>query len=254
MQIIDIHRFKGVKWSFTTRIVDLGRARTIIVDADHVPAAGEIALAVVDTVGHHKAVESVDGRRSAIFPGDEILLAYGNRYAPDQFEAYVPDALGPCHLAAGGGIAANVVALHGRVRPPTDITVTGVLGDSHGRALNLAEFALPARNPRGSAPVICVCGTSMNAGKTSSMAVLVRGLTRAGHRVGPMKATGTGAGNDLRIMRDSGAIAVLDFTDAGFATTFRSPPDAIEAGARHLRRRRFDGRHRRRAPSRRPRI
>jgi hypothetical protein len=38
---------------------------------------------------------------------DAIIVAYGHRYAPDQFEAYVPEDLGPCHLVAGGGVAAR---------------------------------------------------------------------------------------------------------------------------------------------------
>jgi hypothetical protein len=35
-----------------------------------------------------------------LFVGDEILVAYGHRYAPAQFLAEVPPDLGGCHLNA----------------------------------------------------------------------------------------------------------------------------------------------------------
>ncbi|MEO8443952.1 MAG: hypothetical protein ABI567_02980 [Gammaproteobacteria bacterium] len=60
----------------------------------------------------------------------------------------------------------------------------------------------------------------MDAGKTTSAAFLVRGLTLAGLRVGYGKITGTGAGGDTWLLKDAGADPVLDFTDAGFVSTY----------------------------------
>ena len=37
----------------------------------------------------------------------EIMVAYGNRYAPDQFEAELPKTMASCHLAAAGGVAVS---------------------------------------------------------------------------------------------------------------------------------------------------
>ena len=74
----------------------------------------------------------------------------------------------------------------------------------------------------------------MNAGKTTTAANLVRGLTLAGHRVGTVKLTGTGAGGDLWIMRDAGAHEVVDFTDAGFSATYRVDVGALEHAAKVL--------------------
>jgi hypothetical protein len=67
----------------------------------------------------------------------------------------------------------------------------------------------------------------MNAGKTTSAAYLVRGLVRAGLRVGAAKITGTGSGNDPGLLRDAGAELVLDFTDAGHASTAGLELDAL---------------------------
>jgi hypothetical protein len=206
----------------------------MFIHQDCTPRSGDVVLARVDAIGHHGNVELKTGRKAPIYPGDEVILAYGNRYAPDQFEALVPDSLEPCEMVAGGGIASRVVLAHSSTKPATRVVPIGLLADERGVPLNLADFTVPAIAPRWSLPVLVVCGTSMNAGKTSAMAALVRGLTKAGLKVGTLKATGTGAGNDLWIMRDSGAAEVLDFTDAGWSTTYRVPVEAIERSAHHL--------------------
>jgi hypothetical protein len=233
MDIFDSRRFLHVKQSFATRRIDLSEVHTLI-GKDHAPRAGDVVLARIDQVGHHDTVELKTGRKAPIYPGDEVLLAYGDRYAPDQFEAHVPDTLDQCQMVAGGGIASRVIAAHAKTRGATKITPIGLLATRFGAPINVADFAVPAAAPSGRLPIIVVCGTSMNAGKTTSMAALVRGLTAAGLKTGTIKATGTGAGNDLWIMRDSGAAEVLDFTDAGWATTYRVPVDAIERSEGHL--------------------
>ena len=60
----------------------------------------------------------------------------------------------------------------------------------------------------------------MNSGKTTTVASIVRGLTAAGLDVAAGKVTGTGAGGDPGLYRDSGAARVLDFTDFGLASTY----------------------------------
>jgi hypothetical protein len=47
-------------------------------------------------------------------------------------------------------------------------------------------------------------------------------------RVGVAKATGTGSGNDYRVMLDAGAHVMLDFTDVGLASTYRQPMPRVE--------------------------
>ena len=146
---------------------------------------------------------------------------------PDQFEAYVPASMGPCHLAAAGGIAADVMRWHDRLSGPTEITPIGLLGNARGQAINLKDHALPRSAGPVPDQVFAVFGTSMNAGKTTTAAALVKGFHSAGYPVGAAKVTGTGAGGDLWMMRDFGATHAYDFTDAGHATTFRADPEAL---------------------------
>lgn len=143
----------------------------------------------------------------------------------------MPQHLGPFHLVAGGGIAALALSWHDRIsRGPTRISPLGLLTGPAGRPLNLGDFAIEPRG-HGAAlpPVIAIVGTAMDAGKTQTAAYLVRGLRAAGYRTGYLKITGTGAGGDTWLLHDAGADRVLDFTDAGMASTYLAPLERIEA-------------------------
>jgi hypothetical protein len=118
--------------------------------------------------------------------------------------------------------------------PPTRITPIGLIGDRNGDRLNLAQFRISAEGRLPDLPMILSLGTSMNAGKTLASASLVRGLKKLDLRVAALKITGTGAGGDMWIVRDAGADVALDFTDAGFASTYLTPVAEIEAGTLRL--------------------
>ncbi|MFC7376137.1 DUF1611 domain-containing protein [Brachybacterium sp. GCM10030268] len=231
-------RIERAKHAFSTRSVGafLRRAADVdLITADHTPRAGEIVLARVTSIGHHKRLEGPTSRRQVLFVGDEIVVAYGSRYAADQFLATVPADLGPAHLAAAGGLASRVLEQHAGVGSPTEIEPIGVLRDEHG-PLTLSRAAahriapgVASRTDRPAhhAPVIAVLGTSMNSGKSTVLAQLAHGLAAAGLRVAAGKATGTGAGNDYNLFLDAGAHRVLDFTDFGYASTFQLGADEV---------------------------
>lgn len=222
-------RIAKAKRAFTTRRVVLEDARTLIAGAV-APQIGDLVLAVVDKIGSHPKLELPSGRRAQLSVGDEIVVAYGNRYAPDQFEAIIGETLDPCHLVAAGGVASTKLAKHEAMANPTRITPIGLLGNASGERLNLSQYAIaldPRRRPITS---VLVAGTSMNAGKTMTAAGLVHALAKSGHKVAGIKSTGTGAGGDLWLMSDMGAHCVLDFTDAGLPSTYLAPRHKIEHG------------------------
>jgi molybdopterin-guanine dinucleotide biosynthesis protein len=118
---------------------------------------------------------------------------------------------------------------HAAIGEPTQLEPLGLLADASGRRVNLADRALPwPERAEGDVPTVAVVGTAMNAGKSTTAAGLIRGLTSTGMRVGAAKVTGTGAGGDVWLFRDSGADPVLDFTDAGMVSTYLAPIEAIE--------------------------
>ena len=226
-------RVLNAKRAFTTRRVPADDMLTLI-QGDLAPLTGDLVLASVLEIGKHRKIEKPNGRRALMMPGDEVVVAYGNRYAPDQFEAFVPGDLSPCDLVAGGGIASRETCRHDRMIEPTRIAPIGLIGDAEGDRLNLARYAIQPKSKPGAITTILVAGTAMNSGKTYSAASLVRGLKVNGYRVAGIKSTGTGSGGDLWQMKDMGADLVLDFTDAGFASTYMIPPDAIEDGVLRL--------------------
>lgn len=216
------------KVAFTIRRVDLGRAKKLLSDGI-APSSGDLLLARVSRIGQQKRIELTNGRRARLFHGDKIVVCYGNRYAPHQFEAVVPDTMGPCHLVAAGGIAGRVLSKHDKMKEPTKLIPLGILANSKGRPLNLGDFALESHSGVRPQPLtLAVAGTAMDSGKTTTAASVIRGLTASGLKVGAAKVTGTGAGGDLWFMKDAGADPVFDFVDAGLPSTYRATPRQID--------------------------
>ncbi len=239
---LDFRRLGAAKSAYTTRflssLIEADPHGYGLLTGEHVvPHAGDVVLARVRKLGQHVAIMRPDGRRAMLFEGDEILVAYGDRYAPDQFEGYVPDDLGPTHLLAAGGLAGTVSSAHSLMKAPTQIEPLGILTDARG-VVTLERCApFTAVTPQdattlrrvGKPLVIGVMGTSMNSGKTTTVAAIVRGLSKAGLVVAAGKVTGTGAGGDPMLFRDSGASRVLDFTDFGHGSTYMLEHDQVAA-------------------------
>ena len=112
--------------------------------------AGAASPSHVATSGLNDAdsvrIELPAGRRSFLYVGDDIIVAYGNRDAPDQFEAEVPSDLNECHLVAAGGIASRLRNKHSGVKCPTRIKPLGLLADAELRPLNLGDWKLQSRS------------------------------------------------------------------------------------------------------------
>lgn len=231
MNILSIthERLLNAKVAYTPRHVKLETATTLLAGDDVIPNAGDLVLARVEKIGQHSGLELAHGRRATLFVGDEIVVCYGNRYAPDQFEAEIPKDLGPCHLVAGGGVASRAISCHVNMKSPTSIMPIGLLADAQGRRINLSDAALPKLAAGRARPyTLAVVGTAMNAGKTTTAATLIRGLANAGRVVGAAKVTGTGSGRDTWYMTDAGSTLTLDFTHAGFPSTYLATPAEVD--------------------------
>ncbi len=233
MTIIDNNRIHHAKRAFVTRNVALDQLRLLQREPGQINS-GDLLLARVKEIGNHKALELTSGRRSMLHEDDEILVAYGNRYAPDQYEAILPEEMGPCDLVAAGGIASIALSWNTCIKAPTRIQPIGLVCDAEGAVINLSRYTVPEQAINRLPTVIAVVGSSMNAGKTTTAVSLVRGLTQKGYRVGAVKITGTGAGGDLWKMHDAGAVAAVDFTDAGMSSTYKMPLPQLHDAATHL--------------------
>ena len=221
LEPLSSQRLEQAKWAYTTRRINQNLPK-LLLSGSVSPEAGDLVLARVEELGHHKRLELVSSRRATMFEGDEIVVVYGNRYAPDQFEAIVPDHLGRCRLVAAGGVAARLLNRHDKAKSATRIKPLGLLADSEGHRINLSSTRLPKVDQLEPNPlVLVVAGTSMNSGKTTTCANLVKGFVRQKIKVAAAKFTGTGAGADYRSLVDAGANPVFDFIDAGYVSTYR---------------------------------
>ena len=224
---------ESTKWAFTTRRVERHDPARIS-RAFHLAESGDLLLAQVESIGSHGRLQLACGRPSELYPGDIVVVACGARYASDQFEGIAEIHPSGADLLAGGGVIGTCRHRHSAMKTPTRITPLGLLLDRDNHVINLARYAIrPASQGRPSV-VIGVVGSSMNAGKTTAVASLVHGLRRTGCKVAAIKATGTGAFGDFNAYEDAGAHTVLDFTDAGMASTYLQPLPKLQTALNTL--------------------
>jgi hypothetical protein len=198
------------------------------------PQAGDVVLVRVGEVGPDQRLELPSGRLARLNGGDELVVAYGNGYATDQFEAEVPENLDTADLVTPGGVVGRVVSRHERALPPTRLYPVGLVADWTG-VLTLARCS-PYRVPSDGAARLARCpvtlvvtGTALCAGRSASVAALVRGLTGAGLDAVVGTVTGTGSGGRVGRYCDAGALRALDVTDFGFPSTCQLPDEQVLA-------------------------
>jgi len=227
----------SAKWTYVTRTVP--ETTRLSVGPQVEPGrAGDLIVARVVKIGAHDHAEDRHGRRMRLYPGDLVVGAYGNRYATDFYEGYVP-APGESitHLLTAGGLVGSVASAHDAHPDPTELEVMGRVVMNGGHPASLEEFArpIPREAIASSVPTIVVVGTSMNAGKTTTAAGIIRGLSRAGLWVRAGKVTGSGSGKDRWSYADAGAHALFDFLDFGMASTFGYPLEQLAGTMRAIR-------------------
>lgn len=218
MELLNHNR---IKHSFATHRIPLDRMAGVT-SFQRSPRIGDLVLAEVQHIGKNTTLEDRNGLAHHIFVGDTLIGVFGNRYATDQYEGFVPsEPVETCALLSVGGVCGNLVAKHGAVANPTQLRVIGAVCDRDGQPLSQRDFTLhPVGVLRKQGEVIVVVGASMNAGKTTTVGMVTRALRLAGKRVGAAKITGTAASKDLRFFESCGAHPALDFTTAGYPSTY----------------------------------
>src|ERR1044071_4579387 len=87
---LDPARLGRAKIAYSVRRVDLRRPLHLVTGPGVIPRHGDLVAAEILATGQPTKLEVTTSRRAALYPGDEIVVAYGARYAPDQFEAELP--------------------------------------------------------------------------------------------------------------------------------------------------------------------
>ena len=74
----------------------------------------------------------------------------------------------------------------------------------------------------------------MNAGKTTTVANTIRGITATGYSIAAAKITGTACSKDTWLMHDAGALGIFDFSDCGHPSTYLASLDDLKSIYRAL--------------------
>ena len=215
------------KIASVTRNLHLGRQVTLTeeVQARH---GAVIAGRIRGEKSVYNQLEDVHGRLSVLHDGDVIVGALGHRNALQGYEGVMPTSVNvgdSLHLLNVGGVIGRAVSGSPDVGAPFEIEVLGQVlvfpdfGSRIGQPAFIDSAAVKGRPEAKPVPVVYIAGTCMNAGKTHAACALVRRLSQEGFKVGGAKLTGVSLQRDILSMRDYGADAVLDFTDAGVACT-----------------------------------
>jgi hypothetical protein len=130
---------------------------------------------------------------------------------------------------AGVCTSANVQ----EVGEPLRIRVLGGI-QRKGQLLNIGQAALyqPVKSMKNKTPLIIVTGTSMDSGKTTVAAEIIKTLTRMGMKLAGAKLTGVGAMRDLYKMEDYGIYNGVSFADCGITSTAGIADDNMVAVAK----------------------
>jgi molybdopterin-guanine dinucleotide biosynthesis protein len=196
--------------------------------------AGDLLLCEVVRTGLHGRVETASGSRRKLYAGDRIVCALANRYATSLLEAVARTDRDHADMVAASGLCGTVVTHTSKASNPTRLHLLGraYVGSD---PLNLRALPRPVPGPPGPEPRwIIVVGSAMDSGKTTACASVIRGLVDAGHMVAAAKLTGTASGRDFGAFRDAGADPVVDFLDAGRASTAGCTREELSSTADYL--------------------
>lgn len=189
----------------------------------HTPKMGDVGIfRVMQANGGY--IMDTEKIAVQLFEGDLVMLAFGGRYATNQYEGYVPESpVLQCQLLGRGGVAGLMTSKNATFRAvPAQLELVGYAVGRSGAVVNTIQHrALDTFNPFSvRAKVILSVGSSMDSGKTTSAAWLCGGLRAAGKRVAYLKLTGTTFPKDAALNRDRGAHFAADFSDFGFPSTY----------------------------------
>ena len=193
---------------------------------DKVPQNGDLIYGEVQKLGQHKSLESTSARIHTIHDKTRAVFVFGNRYAPDYYEGFVPEQYNDeTDLIARGGIVGSTKCKNGLISDPTKIKVLGYICDKDGNVINTRERSLITIkkdhfSKKKRAKIILCIGTSMNSGKSYAAAACCYALSSADKNVRAAKVTGTASLKDILLMEDCGASHIADFTYLGYPSTY----------------------------------
>jgi len=204
----------GARQSYITRRIPRKTIYTLLRETA-VPESGDLVLVRVQWLGQIDVLEDHRGHRIPLRQDDLLILAYGNHQDLEQYDAVLPARLGSADLVTAAGLIASIKCWHHTLSYPTRLEPLGLLGDEHGRRLNLLRFGLENHPVQRNATCYATVGA-----RTATLEAMVASLAQRRQRVGVLQITGTGSADHREALHMQGAEWVVDFSDAGFASTY----------------------------------
>ena len=192
---------------------------------DKDPEVGDVVYGRVCRIGQHSELENKSGRIHKVNDGSKAIFVFGNRYAPDHYEGFVPESMKTeVDLLARSGVIGRISSKNSSTKDPTRVKVLGYVCHADESVVNTRNFSLvtPTQTEKKSSRsrLVLVVGTSMNCGKSTSAVACCWALTTMGYDVRASKITGTASLKDILYMQDAGAKIVNDFTHFGLPSTY----------------------------------
>ncbi len=183
-----------------------------------------IAAQVLQDKSVYNELELATGRFSVLKKDDIIAVALGGRAGLKGFAGHLPKSIKTddvIHLLNMGGVAGICTSANVQeVGEPLRIRVLGGIA-RNGKLLNIGDAKKyePVAKMKNDIPLIIITGASMDAGKTTVAAEVIKTLGRIGMKIAGAKVTGVGAMRDLYKMEDYGVYETVSFVDAGITST-----------------------------------
>ena len=206
--------------------VNLSLPRELEVSEKITPAPGSVCVVrALEEKEVYDKLELANGRMAKISKGDIIAGVLGNRRALRGFAGVVPERIAPhdtLNILNIGGVIGKAVSYNREYGQPLNVEILGT-AYKKGKPLSIKDGARSvSRELKNTRPLIVVCGTSMNCGKTVVASKLIQQLSWKGYRVVAAKASGVSALKDILNMEDHGALKAISFLDYGYPSTVES--------------------------------
>jgi hypothetical protein len=187
------------------------------------PASGWIVLAEVLTENsRYGSLELGNGSVVRLRTGARIVGAIGARKASRAYGGRVPETLSAgdiLSLLNLGGVIGELESGFDDLGAPVSLRILAIACEN-GVPRTLKENAIPPRDALAAPlPMIAVCGTAMNVGKTTAVVQLTRALSAQGYAVFAVKAAGVACLKDAHAFAAAGARDALGFWDSGFPSS-----------------------------------
>lgn len=187
------------------------------------PSAGwAVAVRVLGENDTYGSLELGTGDVVKLKAGDTFVGVLGDRRASKAYGGRVPASLSTGDVLTMlnlGGVIGQLESDYEELRAPIPVEVLSV-ATLHGIPLSIRDAGLPLRSSfTQPIPLVAICGTAMDVGKTTAATRLIAELAGLGFEVYAAKAAGVACLKDVHAYKKAGAREALSFLDCGFPST-----------------------------------